>query len=299
MNLKKLNYIITIAELQSISKAASSLYISQPSLSQMVSSLEQDLGIQIFNRNTTPISLTYAGEKYIETAKEILRLSDNMKKEFCDISEMKKGKITIGIPELRGSFILPIILPDFHKKYPGIEIKIIEGNGDFLEDCLIKGKIDLVFTSFPTNDKRIKCELLYEEKVMLAAKKGALDSNYLLDNTSNIIDINKLDNINFILTKRGHRIRDLIDELFEQYDFKPKIFTETSNTATAFRLATCGLGVCFVSDMVINITNPIEEFDLFNITKKPIKWDIAILYLKNSYLTLAQRYLIDLSKKVL
>ncbi|MGL5314367.1 MAG: LysR family transcriptional regulator, partial [Peptostreptococcaceae bacterium] len=72
MNSKKLNYIITISELQSISKAAAQLFISQPSLSNIVSNLEKELGIKLFNRTTNPISLTYAGERYIETAKKIL-----------------------------------------------------------------------------------------------------------------------------------------------------------------------------------------------------------------------------------
>ncbi|WP_042273395.1 LysR family transcriptional regulator [[Clostridium] dakarense] len=298
MNLKKLNYIITIAELQSFSKAASKLYISQPSLSQIVLNLENDLGIQIFNRTTTPISLTYAGEKYIKTAKEIIRLSNNLQKEFSDISNMKKGKITIGITPLRGAFILPLILPKFMEKYPGIEIKIVEGD-DNLENYLIEGKVDLVFTSLPTTDKRINQELLYKERIMLSCKKGYLDDSYLLDGNSNVIDINKLNDINLILTKKGHRIRNFMDNMFNSHEFNPKILLETDNTSTAFRLATSGLGACFVSDMVINTTKPIDEYDLFYIDDSNSKWSVAILYLKNSYLNIAEKYLIDLSKAVL
>ena len=297
MNLKKLNYIITIAELQSFSKAASKLYISQPSLSQIVLNLENDLGIQIFNRTTTPISLTYAGEKYIQTAKEIIRLSNNLQKEFSDISNMKKGKITIGITPLRGAFILPLILPNFMKKYPGIEIKIIEGDKN-LESYLVEGKVDLVFTSLPTTDKRITQELLYKEKIMLACKKGYLNESYFLDDKSNIIDINKLNYINLILTKKGHRIRNFMDSIFDSHEFNPKILLETDNTSTAFRLATSGLGACFVSDMVINTTKAIEKYDLFNIEDSNSKWSVAILYLTNSYLNNCERYLIDLSKNI-
>ncbi len=298
MNLKKLNYIITIAELKSFSKAASKLYISQPSLSQIVLNLENNLGIQIFNRNTTPISLTYAGEKYIQTAKEIIRLSNNLQKEFSDISDMKKGKITIGIPSLRGAFILPLILPNFMKRYPGIEIKIVEGD-DNLESYLIEGKVDLVFTSFPTTDKRITQELLYRERIMLACKKGYLDNSYFLDNAHNIIDISKLNDINLILTKKGHRIRNFMDNMFNSHGFTPNILLETDNTGTAFRLATSGLGACFVSDMVINTTKPINEYDLFNIEDSNFQWSVAVLYLTNAYLNASERYLIDSSKTIL
>ena len=80
MNLKKLKYIVTIAELRSISKAANELFISQPSLSSILSNLEKELGVTLFNRSTSPLSLTYAGEKYVETANKILSLENNLKK---------------------------------------------------------------------------------------------------------------------------------------------------------------------------------------------------------------------------
>lgn len=299
MNSKKLKYIITIAELKSISKAASALFISQPSLSNIVSNIEKDLGVCLFNRNTTPISLTYAGEKYVETAKKILSLDNNLKKELSDISNMKKGKITIGIPAVRGTHVLPLVLPKFKEKHPGIEIHVIEGDSNYLEQCLLCGKVDLVLTSLPSTDKKITCELLYEEKIMLACKKGYLGSKNLLENGSNIVILNSLKDVDFILTKKSHRIRKLTENLFDLFDFKPKIILETSNTATAFRLATSGLGVCFVSEMIINTTKPMHDFDLFNIEDSPIKWDISISYLKNSYLSNAQRCFIDFTKSIL
>ena len=80
MNLKKLKYIVTIAELRSISKAANELFISQPSLSSILSNLEKELGVTLFNRSTSHLSLTYAGEKYVETANKILSLENNLKK---------------------------------------------------------------------------------------------------------------------------------------------------------------------------------------------------------------------------
>ena len=76
MNLKKLKYIVTIAELRSISKAANELFISQPSLSSILSNLEKELGVTLFNRSTSPLSLTYAGEKYVETANKTISEGD-------------------------------------------------------------------------------------------------------------------------------------------------------------------------------------------------------------------------------
>ena len=299
MSFKKLKYIITIAECRSISKAACELFISQPSLSSILSNMEKDLGVSLFDRSTNPISLTYAGEKYVETAKKILSLESNLKKELIDISTMKKGKITIGIPSVRGTHVLPLILPKFKKEYPGIDIHVIEGDSNYLEECLLSGKVDLVLTSLPSTDKRITCELLYEETIMLACKKGYLNSQHLLDINSNIVNLNSLKDVDFILTKKNHRIRKLTEYLFDLFNFKPKIILETSNTATAFRLATSGIGVCFVSEMILNTTKPMNEFDLFNIENSPVKWNISISYLNSSYLSNVERSFIDFAKTVL
>lgn len=299
MSFKKLKYIITIAECRSISKAACELFISQPSLSSILSNMEKDLGVSLFDRSTNPISLTYAGEKYVETAKKILSFESNLKKELIDISTMKKGKITIGIPSVRGTHVLPLILPKFKQEYPGIDIHVIEGDSNYLEECLLSGKVDLVLTSLPSTDKRITCELLYEEKIMLACKKGYLNSQHLLDINSNIVNLNSLKDVDFILTKKNHRIRKLTEHLFDSFNFKPKIILETSNTATAFRLATSGIGVCFVSEMILNTTKPMNEFDLFNIENSPVKWNISISYLNSSYLSNVERSFIDFAKTVL
>lgn len=173
-----------------------------------------------------------------------------------------------------------------------INIEIVEWNSNFLEDCLLNGKVDLVFTSLPSKDKRIACEFLYEEKIMLAAKKGYLSSELLIPNTINSIDIDKLLNIDFIFTKRGHRMRDFTDKLFDTHKLKPKVILETSNTATS------GLGVCFVSDMVTNTTKAVNDYELLEIENIPVKWDVAVSYFKNSYLTIAEKYLIDISKEM-
>ena len=299
MNLKKLKYIITIAELKSISKAANELFISQPSLSSILSNLEKELGVTLFNRSTNPLSITYAGEKYVQAAKEILALEKNLKKELSDISHFKKGKITIGIPSVRGTYVLPLILPKFKEEYPDMEVHLIEGDSNYLEDCLFSGKVDLVLTSFPSNHKKINCELLYKEKIMLACKKDFLGKEYLVPGTTNVVALEKLKDIDFILTKKNHRIRKLSENLFDIFDFKPKKVLETSNTATAFRLATSGLGACFVSEMILNTTIPMSEFDLFNIEDYPISWNISISYLKNAYLNEAERYFIDCAKFIL
>ena len=77
MDFRELTYITTIADCGSVTEAAKRLYISQPSLSYILGKVEEDLGVKLFDRKTSPLTLTYAGERYVETAREILLLSGN------------------------------------------------------------------------------------------------------------------------------------------------------------------------------------------------------------------------------
>jgi DNA-binding transcriptional LysR family regulator len=301
MDFKKLKYVLTVAEEQSISKAAAVLFISQPSLSHIISNIEDELGVRIFNRTTTPISLTYAGEKFVATAKEILSMNDKLAKEFTDISGMRRGRISIGVPSLRGSFMLPHILPAFHQEYPGIELVLLEGNGQQLEYYLLNGKVDVAITIPPLGDKcdrRIAHELICREKIRLVCKKGYLSREYVVNGTEDVIDISKLGDIDFILTKKGHTIRACVDEVFEKYGINPNIIMETSNSGTAYRLATAGMGACFAADMTVNSTTPIGEYDLFEIGRPSYGWEIVAMYRKDAYITVAERRLIELAKDV-
>ena len=97
MDLKEFEYVLAINEDKSFSKAAKRLFISQPSLSQYINRLENQLGVTLFDRNTIPLTLTYEGELYIEAMQNIVEIFNGMQKSFDDISELKKGRINIGL----------------------------------------------------------------------------------------------------------------------------------------------------------------------------------------------------------
>ena len=99
MNTKHAQYMLTVLQEGSITNAAKKLYVSQPSLSQMIKLVENNLGAPIFNRNTDPITLTFAGEKYIEAAKQILTINQNLAREIQEINEEEHGTIRFGIPK--------------------------------------------------------------------------------------------------------------------------------------------------------------------------------------------------------
>ena len=93
MNIKHAQYMLTVLQEGNITNAAKKLYISQPSLSQMIKLVENNLGTPIFNRSTDPITLTYAGQRYMDAARQVLAINENLKKEIEEITQDRKSVV--------------------------------------------------------------------------------------------------------------------------------------------------------------------------------------------------------------
>ena len=118
MTTRELLYVKTIAEEKSISKAAKRLYIAQPSLSQSLQKLEEQLGVALFHRTSSGLTLTYAGERYYHMASQVLKIYENFEIEISDINNLKTGKIRLGITNHLGALTLPQTLKQFHDLFP-------------------------------------------------------------------------------------------------------------------------------------------------------------------------------------
>lgn len=140
MTSKELLYVKTIAEEKSISQAAKLLFIAQPSLSQALSRIEDNLGTPLFTRTTGGLNLTYAGERYYQTACRILKIYENLEGEISDINGLRTGRIRMGITNHLGTVVLPKILPPFRRQCPFIELEILEETTDKLENRLLSGQ---------------------------------------------------------------------------------------------------------------------------------------------------------------
>ena len=137
MDSAKFNYIRTIAECKSISKASQKLHISQPALTRYVNKLEDELGVKLLDRTTLPIKLTYAGEWYIKRVQQILDINSCMQKELQEIVNLERRKKKIGMSPGRLDHWAPHLLPEFIAAFPQVDVQFITGSHDFLENSVL------------------------------------------------------------------------------------------------------------------------------------------------------------------
>lgn len=248
MELRQLNYVIQIASEKNFSRAAEKLHIAQPSLSQQLSKLEQEIGVLLFRRTTNSVELTQAGQVFVHKSQAILDAVEQLKQEMDDMAQMRRGRLVVGTLPLTGSHILPLVLPVFGEQYPQIEVVLVEETTAKLEQLTASGGTDLSLLSLPLIDNSLAWEPFLEEEICLAVPQ-----QHPLALREGSISISELDKEPFIGLKRGQGFRQITVELCEQSGFTPQIVFESSNMETIQSLVAGGMGIAFVPQMLTRV----------------------------------------------
>ena len=115
MVLHNYEYFVAIVDEGSLTKAAEHLYVSQPSLSQYLKRLEANLGVELFDRSASPLRLTYTGERYYQYVLQMMKLDENIRREFQDIKNQTSGRLRLGVALWRGACLSPAVSGHSHR----------------------------------------------------------------------------------------------------------------------------------------------------------------------------------------
>ncbi len=251
MDLKEAKYVLAIAKHKSISRAAESLFISQPSLSKYLKNLEQQLGSPLFNRVGSQYLPTYLGERYIHYAEQIAQYGSQWDQEFDDIMHQNHGRLNISIPIMLSNSIIGPVLPPFHKKYPHVNVNLMEEVNFIAEKTVADSSVDLTFYNVREFPKNLAFQELAREEIVLvlssadplvqkAVKKPGFSYPW--------IDLRLLADENFILLYPDQNTGGLALELFRDYDMIPHVLMHTRNSEMSICLAMEGLAAAFAPE---------------------------------------------------
>ena len=243
MNMKQALYFKTIAQYGTITAAAKQLYISQPSLSQTLRQIEDEVGTPLFDRSTSPFHLTYAGERYLKAVEAMLDIETRLKEEIESIRRDDGGRLRLGISVTRAMQVLPDVIPIFTKAYPNVTIELTEAASASLEGRLQKGQIDLALAALEANEANIAYELIEKESIGILAGKDSQLAQLVPSGTP--ISLEMVEKEAFVSLDTSHSSRIIQDRLFRRYNIRPKILLETSSLEVARRVALKS-GACMV-----------------------------------------------------
>ena len=202
MTLTQLSYMIAVAEAENFTVAAEQVFVTQPTLSMQIQKLEDELGVQIFNRTKKPIRLTKVGEQILKQARNILAEARRMDDIVAQEKGFIGGEFKLGIIPTVMPTLLPMFLNTFINKYPKINLKIQELNTDSIITQLKEGKIDAGIAATPLKYDNIEERPLYYEPFV-----GYIPEQHRLNKVKQLLQ-EDLQDENILVLEEGHCFRN-------------------------------------------------------------------------------------------
>lgn len=250
MELRHLRYFVTVVEEQSISKAAEKLCIAQPPLSRQIQKLEEELGIQLFERGSRPAKVTEAGLFFYQHAVQILThtaQASSMAKRIATVSQ----SLRIGYVSSLLYGLLPEIIYLFRQQNPEIHIELIECGTKDQINALKQGKIDLGFGRLKITDPAIRRMVLHKEQLKLAVHKNHHLSQFA-DTGIHLSQITDEPILLYPISQKPN-FATFIENLFTELGLVPTKFTETREIQLALGLVAAGEGICIIPKSAMDI----------------------------------------------
>lgn len=244
MELRQLRYFVALAEHRHFGRAARAAHIAQPSLSQQIRALEEDLGTTLFDRSRRHVALTPDGEALLPYARRILALAADARKELADRGDLLRGPVRLGATPTLGGYLLPRLLRRFHEAYPGLALTITEDAPDRLVRELDEGRLDLALLVEDTHVHGRAFEFLLQEEVV-----AALPPRHPLGRRE-AVSLKELEDDGFILCREGYHLHTLTLQACGAAGFTPRVTVRGTDVDTALRFVEAGLGVTLVPQFV-------------------------------------------------
>lgn len=297
----EITYLLTIREKGSFLGAAEELYIAQPSLSQMVKELEEDLGGELFVRGKEGVRETEFGRELLNCLEVVEKQFRRLYIELEEFQQMKKGTIILGIPLNLGTYLLPLIIPGFRERFPGIKIRIREDNSQKLEQLIIGRKIDFCIFHFHEEKEQIKYERFYEDAFYLVIPK-TMKSRLKLPEKKNLgkEDLKNLQEEPFVMVSARQKLRLVVDQILSYAEIEPDIVCTTKSMETAKRLVAAGVGITFLPRSYLNLYSGVEGLVCYPLDPGlEGNWTLAVACPKEGKMSRSSREFLKFLKEVL
>ena len=296
---KKYEYVLAVSEHGGISQAAEELGVAQPTLSKFIKKLESDLGTELFDRTTVPITLTAAGELFLESGKRVLYVEKQFQKELHEMTSGKNAVIRIGISPSRSPYMMPDIIEAYRARHPECRVVIEERTTAELNNRLTSGDLDLTISLYSADTQDFMCTPLFEENLMLAVPKTFDVSQ------STAIDV--LSSVPLINVGKGQAIWQTVNAITDAIGIKrPDIECQSieSGVALVRRGLGCMIVPSYISDFGSSYQNESISFIAFSkeeqeAWKVPIERKVCLFYRKEQFLSASEKDFIDCVKSVI
>jgi LysR family transcriptional regulator, hydrogen peroxide-inducible genes activator len=246
MEVHQLRYVCAIADTGNFSRAAERCRVAQPSLSQQVQKLEDDLGVKLFDRLGRSIRLTEAGRAFIPRARAILEQMDAARNSAADKNADLRGNVTVGVIPTVAPYLMPRYTASFAKKFPDAKLRIIEETTSVLVEGLRDLSIDVAILALPLRHKDLELFPIRTEPLF-----AVLNKNHPRARAKSLA-LKDLRGESFVMLRDGHCFRDLSLDTCTRARITPNIAFESGQFSSLLGMVAAGIGVSLVPEMAID-----------------------------------------------
>ena len=237
-----------VAERLSFRKAAEELYLTQPAVSLQIKALEEDVGVQLFDRTGTHISLTAAGEILLNYCHQVKTLLAQTEQEIAALGGEHSGELALGASTTIAQYVLPRLLGEFCREHPRVHPTLVSGNTEHIVEAVEKQRISLGFIEGPARSRDVKTEPFLQDELVLIVS----NAHEWAERTS--VSCSEIASIPLLMRERGSGTRHVIELALERQGIKRNsmhIVMELDSTEAIKSAVEAGLGVGFVSRWAI------------------------------------------------
>jgi DNA-binding transcriptional LysR family regulator len=244
----RLKVFRAVAENASFRKAGEELYLTQPAVTQQIKALEEDLGVQLFDRAGTQVELTAAGSMLFRYVRQVDKLLGRAEQEIAALNRVEGGELCMGVSTTISQYVLPRVLKEFRKEHPNIRLSVRSGNTEQIVEVLIDQKVSLGLIEGPARRRDVRTEPFLDDELVLIVA----GSHEWADLSS--LGCKDLIGAPLLIRERGSGSRRVIESALVAGGLKLKslnITMELDSTEAIKSAAESGLGVGFVSRWAI------------------------------------------------
>lgn len=237
MNLRAMQYLVTLADVRHFSKAAERCHVSQPTLSTQIRKLEEELDVQLVERSPRRVMLTEVGEEVVERARALLAEADAIKAIARRSRDPHSGTLRLGIFPTLAPYYLPHVVPKIRRRFPRLSLRLFEEKTEDVIGMLLNGRLDAGLLALPVDVDQLLTRVLFKEPFVLAVN----DQHPLAKHE--VVTMGQLEDQELLLLEDGHCLRDHALEVCQLVGAHEKLDFHATSMETLRQMVAAGTGI--------------------------------------------------------
>lgn len=279
MEFRTLRAFVEVVRQGGFSQAAKTVFATQSTVSKAVRQLEHEVGASLLDRLGHRSLLTAAGEVVYRRGLKLLAERDDLMAEIAEIRGLKRGVLRLGLPPVGSSTLFAPVVAAYRRRYPGIDVRLVEHGSDRLEEILRTGEIDFAGLLLPVSGDFDAQPVRREPLLALLPAGHALAAKPQ-------VTLLELKDMPFVLFERGFALNRIILAVCARHGFEPQVAVRSSQIDFLIELAAAGLGVAFLPRMIAQQRQR-PSVALVPLAEPETLWNIAMVWRRGAYLSLA------------